>query len=122
MPLTLSFRPFPLLANRHAQTIVASQVYLPLEPPSRTRLVRLPDGDQIALEVSTPGPWHADAATVILVNGLCGCHRSPYMLRLARKLWRRGVRVVRLNLRGCGSGKGLARQPYHSGRSEDVLA
>jgi predicted alpha/beta-fold hydrolase len=119
---TLPFRPFPLLANRHAQTIVASQVYLPLEPPSRTRLVQLPDGDQVALEVSTPGRWQADAATVILVHGLCGCHRSPYMMRLACKLWRRGVRVVRLNLRGCGSGKGLARQPYHSGRSEDVLA
>jgi predicted alpha/beta-fold hydrolase len=44
------------------------------------------------------------------------------MLRLARKLWHCGVQVVCLNLRGCGSGKGLARQPYHSGRSEDVLA
>jgi hypothetical protein len=44
------------------------------------------------------------------------------MMRLAWKLWRCGVRAVRINLRGCGSGKGLARQPYHSGRSEDVLA
>jgi predicted alpha/beta-fold hydrolase len=27
-----------------------------------------------------------------------------------------------MNMRGCGSGDGLARQPYHSGRSHDVLA
>ena len=27
-----------------------------------------------------------------------------------------------MNLRGCGSGRGLARYPYHSGRSADVLA
>jgi hypothetical protein len=26
-----------------------------------------------------------------------------------------------MNMRGCGSGTGLARQPYHSGRSADVL-
>jgi predicted alpha/beta-fold hydrolase len=44
------------------------------------------------------------------------------MRRLARKLWRRGVRAVRMNMRGCGSGQGLARYPYHSGRSADVLA
>ena len=41
---------------------------------------------------------------------------------MARKLFKRGSRAVRMNLRGCGSGAGLARQVYHSGRSEDLLA
>src|SRR4029453_9162833 len=59
---------------------------------------------------------------VVLLHGLCGCHRSAYMRRLAYKLWRCGLRAIRMNLRGCGSGKGLARQPYHSGQSEDVRA
>ncbi len=44
------------------------------------------------------------------------------MQRLARKLWRSGLRAIRMNLRGCGSGRGLARYPYHSGRSADALA
>jgi hypothetical protein len=44
------------------------------------------------------------------------------MQRLARKLWHSGLRAVRMNLRGCGSGRGLARYPYHSGRSADILA
>jgi predicted alpha/beta-fold hydrolase len=118
----LTFVPLPLLANRHLQTIVAAQVYWPIEPPSVTSLVHLQDGDHIALEVSTPRQWSVDHPTVVMVHGLCGCHRSPYMIRMARKLWRRGIRAVRMNLRGCGSGRGLARQPYHSGRSEDVLA
>src|SRR5262249_52306565 len=48
--------------------------------------------------------------------------RSPYMQRLARKLVRCRIRAIRMNLRGCGSGRGLARYPYHSGRSTDVLA
>ena len=59
---------------------------------------------------------------VLLLHGLCGCHHSPYMRRLAWKLLRHGLRAVRMNLRGCGSGRGLARYPYHSGRSADVLA
>jgi hypothetical protein len=117
----LPFRPLPLLANPHLQTIVASQIYVPIEPPAVTQVVQLPDGDSIALEVSTPECWHPGQPTVVLVHGLCGYHRSPYMMRMAYKLWRRGLRAVRMNLRGCGSGVGLARHPYHSGRSADVL-
>jgi hypothetical protein len=117
----LPFRPLPLIANPHLQTIIAAQVYLPIEPPAVTQVVQLLDGDGIALEVSTPQGWHPEQPTVLLVHGLCGCHRSPYMMRMAHKLWRRGWRAVRMNLRGCGSGVGLARHPYHSGRSADVL-
>jgi predicted alpha/beta-fold hydrolase len=121
MSTVLPFRPLPFLLNRHTQTIVASKVNLRLEPPSVTRFVPLPDGDRIALEVSTPEQWQAETPTVVLVHGLCGCHSSPYMRRLAYKLWRRDIRAVRMNLRGCGSGDGLAHEPYHSGRSEDLL-
>jgi predicted alpha/beta-fold hydrolase len=42
------------------------------------------------------------------------------MVRVAQRLWGRGVRVVRMNLRGAGSGFGLARGTYHAGRTEDV--
>jgi hypothetical protein len=116
------FRPFPLLGGRHAQTLIAATVWWPVGPPSETQLVELADGDRIALEVSTPSSWRPDGATVVLVHGLCGCHRSPYLVRMARRLHRRGLRAVRMNLRGCGTGRGLARQLYHSGRSDDVLA
>jgi predicted alpha/beta-fold hydrolase len=122
LDLGRAFRPFPLLANPHVQTLVAAKVTLALEPPSTTQLVQLPDGDSIALEVSTPPCWQPHQPTVVMLHGLCGCHRSPYMQRLARKLLRCDVRAIRMNLRGCGSGRGLARQPYHSGRSADVLA
>jgi hypothetical protein len=44
------------------------------------------------------------------------------MSRIAGKLERQGVRAFRMDLRGCGAGVGLARQPYHSGRSEDAAA
>ncbi|MCZ6795881.1 MAG: alpha/beta fold hydrolase [Planctomycetota bacterium] len=115
-----AFRPFPLLRSPHLQTLLAC-AQLGREPSSRTCRVRLVDGDQLAVEVSTPAGWTANAPTVVLVHGLCGCHGSPYMVRMTDKLVRRGVRVLRVNLRGCGSGRGLARELYHSGRSDDVL-
>ncbi|HEY5869897.1 MAG TPA: alpha/beta fold hydrolase [Candidatus Tectomicrobia bacterium] len=120
--LLQAFRPFPGLTHPHLQTLVAAKLTWSRELPSSTHLVELSDGDRIALEVSTPRSWQPHDATAVLVHGLCGCHHSPYMQRLARKLWRGGIRAIRMNLRGCGSGRGLARYPYHSGRSADVLA
>src|SRR5207253_3416269 len=42
--------------------------------------------------------------------------------RVAALLYGRGVRVVRLDLRGAGKGLPLARAVYHAGRSDDVRA
>ena len=42
------------------------------------------------------------------------------MRRVAGKLNGAGVRTFRMDLRGCGAGVGLARHPYHAGRSEDA--
>jgi uncharacterized protein len=120
--LIQAFRPLPCLTHPYLQTIVAAKLTWSREPPSTTHLVELSDGDTIAMEVSTPRGWRPHDPTAVLLHGLCGSHRSPYMQRLARKLWRSGLRAIRMNLRGCGSGRGLARYPYHSGRSADVLA
>jgi predicted alpha/beta-fold hydrolase len=43
------------------------------------------------------------------------------MVRLSRKIYNMGYRAVRINLRCCGSGYGLARRPYHGGISDDLL-
>lgn len=108
------------MANPHIQTILGSFLgKWSKEPPSVQKLISLPDGDQISLEVTAPKNWRA---TVLLVHGLCGSHRSHYLVRMAKRLEVLGIRAIRMNLRGCGSGKGLAKQIYHSGRSEDVLA
>jgi predicted alpha/beta-fold hydrolase len=116
-----SFRPLPLLSNPHVQTILGRFWPQRRETfPSVHSLVELPDGDALAVVVSTPAHWRSGDRTVVMVHGLCGCYGSPYMSRIAGKLLGRGLRVVRVNLRGCGSGVGLARRPYHSGQSEDI--
>ncbi len=119
--IELEFTPFPYLLNPHAQTILGSILgRWSTEPPSLEKLISLPDGDQISLQITTPKKWKANHPTVLLVHGLCGSHRSPYLVRMAKRLQPLGIRTIRLNLRGCGSGKRLARQLYHAGRSEDI--
>lgn len=44
------------------------------------------------------------------------------MQRIAHHLIHRGVRVFRLDMRGCGAGAHLASRPVHAGRTHDILA
>jgi len=120
MAQELLFDPFPWLGSPHAQTILSSLLAWTSEPPSSQKLVSLPDGDRLSLEITTPKNWPSTDPTVILLHGLCGSHRSSYLVRMTHKNQSLGLRTVRVNMRGCGSGRGLAKQFYHSGRSEDV--
>ncbi|MCH9613734.1 MAG: hypothetical protein SP1CHLAM54_07430 [Chlamydiia bacterium] len=114
------FTPFPLIRGAHGQTIFGTLFCFERTPQAKTELVELPDGDKIACEVSTPLKWTPFDQTVIMLHGLCGSHESGYLLRMTRKLTKAGIRAVRMNMRGCGSGRGHAKQVYHSGRSDDV--
>lgn len=121
------FRPHPLVRGGHLQTILGS--YLPHGIRLRARVlqVRLPDGDAIALhddglaDESSVGLANS-SPIVILLHGLGGSHQSSYMMRISAKLRARGVRVFRMDLRGCGAGLTLARHPLNAGRSEDAAA
>ncbi len=69
---------------------------------------------------AVPEGWSPGGPAAVLVHGLAGCARSPYVVRVAARLFGLGARVVRMNLRGAGSGFGLARGIYHAGRTGDV--
>lgn len=84
--------------------------------------MELGDDDQIVLHDDCPATWFAGGRVALLVHGLGGCHGSPYMVRIARKLNERGVRVFRMDLRGWGAGAELARQPFHAARTDDIAA
>ncbi|MEX0702142.1 MAG: alpha/beta fold hydrolase [Planctomycetales bacterium] len=117
------FRPHPLLRGPHRQTIAGS--FLPgarFAYAATRHRVELDDGDALVLHDDRPPTWHEGDPAALLLHGLAGCHLSPYMVRVAGKLAARGVRAFRLDFRGCGAGAGLARLPYHAGRSDDVLA
>lgn len=59
---------------------------------------------------------------VLLMHGLSGDANSDYMRRTAAALLEVGHEVWAVNHRGCGAGRGLAREPYHSGKTEDLQA
>lgn len=122
MPAMPPFEPHPLLRHGHLQTLAA---YLartaPLLPRARLHRIELPDGDQLALHEDAP-PKQPARRVALLVHGLGGCHASPYLLRVAAKLRTAGIQTLRLDLRGCGAGVGLARYPNHAGRSDDLAA
>lgn len=110
----------PLVKSAYCQTIIGTAIDFEREAPSKTHYVKLPDNDLLALEISTPKGWVETDATIVFIHGLCGSHKSPYMKRLSKKCYKSGMQAVRINLRGCGSGRGLARGIYHSGCSHDV--
>jgi len=127
MPMNVNafpeFQPHPLVRGGHAQTLLAYVLPGRRFPyRAQQRRVDLDDGDAIMLHDDEPSGWHPGDRTALLIHGLAGCHGSGYMIRIAGKLNEAGVRVFRMDQRGCGAGAGLARLPYHAGRSEDPRA
>ncbi|HXH76612.1 MAG TPA: alpha/beta fold hydrolase [Bacteriovoracaceae bacterium] len=57
---------------------------------------------------------------VYLFHGLAGTADAAYMQRTAIECRKLGYHVFLNNHRGCGEGMGLAFEPYHSGRAEDL--
>ena len=117
----------PFVPNRwvpggHVQSVLSlSAIGLqPLYP--QLHWIKLPDGDRLAMLDDCPRTWYPGDASLLVVHGLCGCSDSSYMVRLASRFMNQGVRVFRLNLRGCGLGIGAASQITHAGRSDDLVA
>lgn len=117
----LDFHPLPGLTSPSLQMIVSNFSPPGNAPQSQRLIVTLSDGDKLSCETSTPPHWQPHHPTVAMVHGLAGSHASSYMIRLSRKFYQKGMRVVRINLRGCGSGRGLNRLPYNNGNSQDIL-
>lgn len=115
------FNPLPLLSSGLGQTIGA---YLLPSRQDRTvyriHLISLDDGDQLSLHVAENTSLKKHI--VLMIHGLGGSYQSTYLQRIAPKLCQTGFKVCLLNLRGCGTGAGLAKSIYHSGRSDDVVA
>lgn len=117
------FRSHSLLKGGHRQTLVGFLFRGAGYSSGREHhSIDLPDGDRLILHDDAPDGWQPGGSTALLLHGLAGCHGSAYMVRVSQKLNRRGVRVFRLDHRGCGAGTHLARFPYNAGRSEDVRA
>ncbi len=76
------FEPHPLIRGGHAQTIVGRYLPGPRERLSSTKEeVELADGDRLVVLDSVPTGWKIGDPCALLVHGLAGCARAPYMKR-----------------------------------------
>ena len=121
------FQPPPFRSHRvfrggHLQTIASVAWKHTFDLRTIRHLVDVSDGDRIVLHENRPQGWKPGDPSLLLIHGLCGCHAAPYMIRLALGFYNRGVRVYRVDMRGCGAGAELAEQLTHAGRSDDVVA
>src|SRR5262245_55011140 len=97
------FRPPWFLRNRHLQTLIGHLWAGPrFRHPPRKHVLTVSEGDHVVLHDSTPPTWKPGDPVAVLVHGLGGCHDSGHLRRFARLLAPRGVRTVRVDLRGTG--------------------
>ncbi len=126
----IPFQPVRFGKNAHFQTIAAHLLatvsgYSPRFAGLENQYVTVPtqegSGDQLAFHVHHYRGHAAEAQpAIVLLHGLEGDAESIYIVKFAEKLLRAGFHVVRMNLRGCGKGAGLARHSYTAALTIDL--
>lgn len=116
------FDPHPFYRGGHLQTIAATRAPSDHLLRPQQHVVPVSEGDSIVLHEDCPADWVPGNRALLLVHGLSGCHTAPYMIRLAEQFLKRGLRVFRMDMRGCGAAMSLTSNLAHAGRSDDVLA
>ena len=116
------FRPrFPWL-NGDLQTLRDTLRPVAL-PPEAGEAVTIPVGcgDQLLALLDPPLTGSLPRALVVLMHGLGGSSSRSGLRRMGFTLQRAGFAVLRLNMRGAGPGRELARGTYAASCNSDLL-
>lgn len=112
------FRPAPGLSGPHRQTFMGGIWPELRHPPIRRERWELPDGDFADIDWVASGDDEAPWALVL--PGILGNIRSPYVLRLLARLHRAGYRAGMLNHRGLSGTPNRLPPAYHAGFTRDL--
>ncbi len=117
------FIPHRFFRGGHAQTLVAYAWprRAGLQVQDQERLFEIRDDVKLLAHCRWQSDFQA-APTLLLWHGMEGSTESVYMLAIAKKGFRDGFNVVRVNLRNCGGTEHLTPTLYHGGLSEDLRA
>ncbi len=110
------FKPRPAFRNRHLQTLWPGLFRRRPRPRFRREILATPDGDFLDID------WlnETGAPPVVLLHGLEGSSRSPYIRGLAKALAAKQFCVAVMHFRGCGGRPNQRPRGYHSGETGDL--
>ncbi len=110
------FNAAPGLRNPHAQTLYGTLFRRPRDPGYAVEEWETPDDDFIIVHRLGDGR----GAIAVLLHGLEGSARSPYIAGMAHELAELGYSVFVPEHRGCSERLNRARRLYHSGTTDDL--
>jgi len=113
-----TFNPAPGLRNAHAQTLYGTLARRSPDLMTRVEEWTTPDDDFVMVHIIDPPARGAPIA--LLLHGLEGSARSPYVRGLGRQLRALGYGVVAFEQRSCSGRLNRARRLYHSGVTDDL--
>jgi len=112
------YAPARWLPGAHAMTVYASVAPVRPRPPQARERWELPDGDFLDVDrTAGDGP---DAPVLVVLHGLEGSSRAPYVRGLVAAARARGLASVAVNFRGCSGEENRLARFYHSGETGDV--
>lgn len=117
------FHPPRFLRDRHAMTIAGARWPRRLEDfEEEAHEFWLHVDRETSVKVECNWQRDPDAPLLILVHGLMGSARSPYMLGTASKAFVQGFSTLRLNIRNCGGTWDRTPTLYNAALTEDLQA
>lgn len=95
----------------------------PPPPPSRRIEIDLDDGDRLlaAFHPALPNAGTRRRGCIIAVHGLLGCMDAQHIWWLTPQVLAAGYSLLRVNMRGAGAARQMARKTYNAAAGADLL-
>ncbi|MEA3497531.1 MAG: hydrolase [Campylobacterota bacterium] len=115
-----SFKPAFGLKNRHIQTLYPA-LYRKIKPLDlENEIFELDDGDFTECSWYKKPKKDETKPIVVLLHGLEGSYKSPYIKGIMLELDKIGFSSVLMHFRGCGDTSNRYPRAYHSGDTKDI--
>ncbi|MFY0673363.1 MAG: alpha/beta fold hydrolase [Bacteroidia bacterium] len=110
------FLPKGILKNGHVNTIWPNLFRVVNDIGLTRKRIELPDGDFVDIDIKLDGR----NTCVLIMHGLEGNSKRPYMLGMAKRCWDAGHDVILMNHRSCSEEPNRILEAYHSGKTIEV--